>query len=494
MSFTTAPIVSREINEPIALLSGTLFSSSKLSDSAPHCFSELSGTITVGTFLSHVQALAKHLPEQPYAINLCDNRYMFTVAFCAALIRGQTNLLPPNNKPMTQTRLLERYKGSYILHDGKLTADLMHSETKAVDITTIPLSPLGSSQRKSIPHICLDHLAAISFTSGSTGDSQPNQKSWRTIIESSKMNAAYMLADYQQRTPQQQRTLYQLATVPAQHMWGLESSVFLPLFNTICASDAKPLFPQDIHDALQCLPLPRMLVTTPVHLRALCLSQIAFPSVTLILCATSPLSQELAQHAENCLDGELREVYGCSEMGSMAIRRAAYDPPWTLFANIQFSSREFANIEDSPLNNKRVVASAAYLPEKVILQDNIEILDDKHFRLQGRSTDMINIGGKRGSLLEINKVLMAFPGIIDGVIFVPKAQHAIDRLAALVVLPKGKNSQDVRNHLRQHLDNSFIPRILYTVDALPREDNGKLPQQQLQSFYRNYLSENYCHD
>ena len=45
-------------------------------------------------FIGQVLRLAEQLPAADYAINLCDNRYVFTLAFCAAIVKGQTTLLP----------------------------------------------------------------------------------------------------------------------------------------------------------------------------------------------------------------------------------------------------------------------------------------------------------------------------------------------------------------------------------------------------------------
>jgi len=47
---------------------------------------------------------------------------------------------------------------------------------------------------------------------------------------------------------------------------------------------------------------------------------------------------------------------------------------------------------------------------------------------------MVDIAGKRGSLDEINKVLQAFSGLLDGVIFCPQQERSVPRLVAVVVL------------------------------------------------------------
>lgn len=450
-----APLTTRNANEHIAYL---------LDDLPVLGLSK--GPVTVSEFTSHVVALAESLPQHKTVINLCGNRYLLLLAFCAAIIRGQTNLLPPNHKPETQKRLQQHYPDSYIIHDG---ADVIEN-LPSVDLSHLELKP-NKPESIEVAKIPLSHLAAISFTSGSTGDSKPNNKTWLTIVESTRINHRYML-------PDNKETLYQLATVPAQHMWGLETSILLPLFANVCLSDAKPLFPLDIQESLAKLPGPRMIVSTPVHLRAMNASGIDFKNIVLLLCATSPLSQQLAQASETTFSSELREVYGCSEVGSMAVRQTARSDIWQLFEGIEYCTKD-------GITN----ASAEHLPEVIELQDNIELLENGQFRLAGRSSDMVNIAGKRGSLHDINQVLLSCEGLIDGQIFMPDTsdkQH-ITRLAAVVVLSDNYSLEQLRNYLQSHIDSAFVPRPIKVVNALPRSENGKLPHSQLLSFYRSLI-------
>jgi acyl-coenzyme A synthetase/AMP-(fatty) acid ligase len=102
---------------------------------------------------------------------------------------------------------------------------------------------------------------------------------------------------------------------------------------------------------------------------------------------------------------------------------------------------------------------------------------------------MIEIAGKRGSLQEMNKLLLATPGVVDGVVFMPEAgQQAITRTVALVV-GKDITKQQLSARFAEHLDPVFMPRPLLLVDALPREDNGKLPRSKLLAFYQQLRSQ-----
>ena len=419
-------------------------------------------------FLSHCTSLAQQLPAGVHVINLCNNRYRFLVAFCAVILRNQTNLLPPNKNVATQIRLASLYDECYLLHDGDTD---IASDIRALNMTDLELDSLAIFDTS--PTIPAEHLAAISFTSGSTGDSKPNKKYWHSLKVSSDINYRHMI-------PAHCGALYQVATVPAQHMWGLETSIFLPLHHNVCIADSRPFYPEDILSHLRLLPKPRMLVTTPVHLRSLVesfsehVTPDVRPHVDLILCATSPLSSELAKSAETFFAGELREVYGCSEVGSMAVKRTANDSAWCLFEGIVFNYQPDG-----------VVVTAEHLAESTLLQDKIERRDAHHFVLKGRSEDMIDIAGKRGSLVEINHVLLTFDGLQDGLVFFPKNQSGLGRLAAIVTLKPGVTKDDVKQHFRQHVDNAFVPRPIIVVDELPREETGKLSNSTIMNIYNH---------
>src|SRR5256886_17370162 len=74
--------------------------------------------IGVDEFLGEAGRLADSLPDRRYVVNLCSDRYQFTVGLCAALLRRQVNLLPPNATPDLLKRLSLEYPGLYCLSDG----------------------------------------------------------------------------------------------------------------------------------------------------------------------------------------------------------------------------------------------------------------------------------------------------------------------------------------------------------------------------------------
>jgi acyl-coenzyme A synthetase/AMP-(fatty) acid ligase len=106
-------------------------------------------------------------------------------------------------------------------------------------------------------------------------------------------------------------------------MYGMELTVLLPLIGGMAVHSSRPLFPADIAAALSEVPEPRVLVSTPVHLRALVESVLPFPRTALIVSATAPLDATLAAQIEEKLGGHLLEMFGSTETCVFARRRTA---------------------------------------------------------------------------------------------------------------------------------------------------------------------------
>ena len=115
-----------------------------------------------------------------------------------------------------------------------------------------------------------------------------NPKTWASVHTSTLQNLA-ALADLHGDA-----TLPVIATVPPQHMYGMEMSVLLPMLGDVAVHGARPFFPGDIAAALRDAPRPPLLVTTPVHLRTLVESEVTLPPLAAIATATAPLPQALA--------------------------------------------------------------------------------------------------------------------------------------------------------------------------------------------------------
>jgi acyl-coenzyme A synthetase/AMP-(fatty) acid ligase len=421
--------------------------------------------ITAAQFLDDVRALAARLPASPHVLNFCADRYRFAVGLAASLVSGKCSILPSTHTPEVVRHLRAFAPDVFCLSDDRACPialpQLLYVE---------PAAPGGSDAHQpgqfSVPQIDAGQLAAYVFTSGSSGTPVPHAKTWGRLLQCVR-------AELTRLPVTDLAPCAILGTVPAQHMYGFESTVLLPLQGggALCAE--RPFFPADIAAALSALPRPRVLITTPVHLRALLAAELTLPALDLIVSATAMLPANLAREVESRFGAALLEIYGSTETGQMASRRTAREDLWRLWPGVRLT-----------VTDDHCSAHGGHIARPTALADVLEPTSDEHFLLHGRTADLVNIAGKRSSLAYLNHQLNAIPGVIDAAFFVRDdcevSIAGVTRLAALVVAPR-LDAATIIQALRQRIDPVFLPRPLLLVEHLPRNATGKLPQHTLRA-------------
>jgi len=421
-------------------------------------------------FLHDVNALAALLPSAGPLLAMTSDRYRFVQAFVAAMLRGQAGLLPPNNTPDMVGWLRVLFPEAYALTEPRSTA---------VDMPSLEFPPDAGDDLQAdldVPQFAVDLEVAHVLTSGSTGRPVPHPKRWDLLVRGG-LAGAERIAAHMGRADLHGVTV--VGTVPAHHMFGFESTVMLPMVGGAAFAAERPLFPGDVAHVLAAVPRPRVLVTTPVHLKALVESGVAMPPVDLMVSATAPLSTQLAQRAEASFGGPLMEIYGCTEAGQVASRRTSVSAEWHTIGGLALSG-----------DGQSPVVSGGHVAVPTPLADVLEILSPTRFRLLGRSNDMVNVAGKRTSLAHLNHQLASVEGVRDGAFWVRPGSDAEDvvRLVALVVAP-GLDRSALLRALRERIDAAFLPRPILQVDALPRDPSGKLPEAALARLATRLLEE-----
>ena len=419
------------------------------------------GAISARQFLADVRGLAAALPAGKHLLNVCSDRYRFAVGLAAGLVSGRISLLPSTHTPETVRQLLALAPDVFCLTDQadeKIALPKCHYPTEAF---------AADPDHYEVPLIDVGQTLALVFTSGSTGLPVPHRKTWGHVVGNVGNAARCLGAD----AP----PCHLVGTVPPQHMYGLESTVLLPLLTGGSYWAGRPFYPADIADALAAMPQPRALISTPVHLRTLvdaASDGLPLARTGLILSATAPLSIDLARRAEAALGGTLKEIYGCTETGQLATRQPSVSPEWSCFSEIELDHQ-----------GETTIASGPHIEGRIALGDVLEICAEGRFILHGRHADLINIAGKRTSLAYLNHQLTTIPGVVDGTFFLPddEAVDGVTRLCACVVAP-GLDRRSIDRALRQRIDPTFLPRPLHLVDRLPRNATGKLPRPALRDF------------
>lgn len=437
--------------------------------------------ISVADFLADVAALAAQLPAGRHLLNLCSDRYRFTVGLAAAMSTGKISLLPSTHTPESLRQMRAFAPDVFCLREAAEQDDTLptlvfpelHGAAAGAPALPVPAFPAGQT-------------VAYVFTSGSTGVPLPHAKHWGALVSCVRAGAQrFGLLDG--------RAYTLVGTVPPQHMYGFESTVLLALQSGAALWAGKPFYAADIAAALAAVPAPRLLVSTPFHLRAFIeeygaeSASSACPPLHATLSATAPLSQELAASVESFSAAPLLEIYGCTESGQLATRRPTQGSEWRLLDDVRMLQQ-----------GETTLVEGGHIEGCIPLGDIIEITAADRFVLHGRNGDLINIAGKRTSLGFLNHQLAAITGVRDGVFLLPdadadagadtRASEKVQRLAALVVAP-GISADAILQALRERIDPVFLPRPLLLTERLPRNAAGKLPRRELLALLQRLRTE-----
>ena len=415
--------------------------------------------ITYGAFCAQVFALSLRLPSRGAVLNLCDDRAAFALAWAAALVRGVTTVLPSDRTRSAIVHAATERSASCILLDHSPS-----EETRDVaPVLSVGYEADDISTPGGLPAIPADQVAAILYTSGSTGKSLASVKRWGQLV-----SGALALGSMIGSTHRQSRCV--IGAIAPQHMFGLETTVMLPFQWGAAIRPERPLLPADLSDVLACATHPAWLMMTPLHAAAYLASEPQSSSARPqgSISSTIPLPPVTAAALEKAWNAPVWEIYGTTETGMIGLRRTATSTEWQLAEDLQMKVSE----------DQAVIWGRADMPQHV-LNDRLQPIAKDRFALLGRNSDLVKVGGKRASLADLNALLAGVKGVRDSIVVLPEEGG---RLVALVVAEDGLTAREIRSQLARHIDPVFLPRPLWLVDRLPRNDNGKLPRNDLLEF------------
>ncbi len=413
-----------------------------------------------GDFLRDAARIAAQIPPAAHLLNLCEQREPFLLAFTAALLERRVQLMPVARGEIALAEVRAAYPDNLAVTDE----DVRRWRASA--------QPHPASAPELQPGA--DDVVLVGFTSGSTGQSQPHAKRWRSLARNAALDAA---AIRRALAVGEDVPVSIVGTVPPHHMYGIEFTVLLPLFENMSIHAARPLFPADVADVLSQPQRPRVLVSTPLHLRALADSGVEFPEIDLIVSATAPLDPALARTVESRLRAPLLEMFGSTETGAFASRRTVRDQEWRLYGGVTL---------DTEPGGTRVSADWFERPQQ--LHDVVERRGAGGFVLVGRDADLVEVAGKRASLADITRRICAVAGVEDAVAFQPEAASGLAARVAAVVVSRGASARQIADQLAASVDAAFVPRPLVLVDRIPRDPVGKISRAQLLELARGTTS------
>jgi acyl-coenzyme A synthetase/AMP-(fatty) acid ligase len=382
----------------------------------------------------------------------CGDSYWFMVAIFALLHAGAVPVMPPNTQPGTLAALASEF-------------DLLVTDQAAGAASSFMLEA-GREDPGALDPFDSDRTLMEFFTSGTMGSPKRVTKPVRLLEREidvldglwGKAMAGGLV----------------LSTVSHQHIYGLTFKLLWPL------SRGTP-FSGETHDlwetVLQDLPPGGTLVTSPAHLTRLAgIGPLpAGRGPALVLSAGAALPPAAARQASNILGTATTEIFGSTETGAFATRRAeGKDEPWSPLTGIRLGLTPDGRLK---LRGAFVDTEGWYETS-----DLADLPGDGGFRFRGRSDRVVKIEGKRVSLNELELQLCdtawvkaAATAVISdnagrlgaAVVLTPEGR------AKLAVLGRFRLGRFLRRELAGLQDPAGLPRLWRFVEDLPAAHMGK---------------------
>ncbi|MEM9457075.1 MAG: AMP-binding protein [Myxococcota bacterium] len=420
-------------------------------------------------------AIEASLPERSpgtHVLMVFDNdRYAFTVALLGAWSAGLAVALPPNGRAQTIAALMQRPEVGGLLHDtgagGHLQVPQLLAEPTAYPAADPTAGPAPEPVKPAAPLSLPDPLAATVFTSGTTGDSEAWPKTAAQLLDEVRVQAQTFPVEPGGRA---------VVTVPPAHLYGLLFGVLLPLYTGGAFLRETPLLPEAVASRVEAVKADT-LVSVPVHLRtAQTIAPGHLASLRRVFSSTAPLDEATARSFAQTHGVPITEVFGSTETGGIAWRRRDQGDRWNPLAGVSVSVDARGHLRvDSP-----------FLPPDAerpwTTADLAEAGPEGSFIHRGRADGVVKVGGRRVSLPQMQRWLLAQPGVLDAEIIAVPAPGRGVRLLAAVVAPD-QDEDALRRAMQEHFVPSTVPRRLRLVDRLPREPSGKLPRRMLLAMF-----------
>lgn len=423
-----------------------------------------------------------------YILNNCNVKLLITS-------QQRATLLGDALQPLTDLRHL-------LLVDKIAEADTFSAHLKQ------QLWPQTAEHSFSAPDIPVidQNLAAILYTSGSTGQPKGVCLSHRNLLAGAQSVSQYLHNSADDKI---------LAVLPLSFDYGL-SQITTALLVGATVVLMEYLLPRDVIRQVAKHQITGLAAVPPLWIQ---LAKLEWPEETSCLryftnsggaMPTSTL-QQLRAHLPNAkpylmygLTEAFRSTYldpafidTHPESIGKAIPNAEVlvlrpdgtecdvDEPGELVHRGVHVSLGYWNSPEKTAERFRTIANTAnYLPELAVWSgDTVRRDKDGFLYFIGRQDDMIKCSGYRISPAELEEALYQLDGVAEVIAF-GLADEELGQAIKLVIKCDGPlTEQDVKRYCQQQLPNYMQPKYIVFVDQLPRNPNGKIDRKQIQHEY-----------
>jgi long-chain acyl-CoA synthetase len=427
------------------------------------------------TFLAiqlEAAAFAKKLLEfRPGAVLAIQigNNVAWPAIFLACL-RQRLVVLPLDESIGTQ----EREAALRICHAAGIIA-VSAGRSKEVEILSLQPAPPSHRWNNNAP--CL-----LKLTSGTTAAP-------RAI----RFRSEQLLADCEQicATMAISETDINFGVIPISHSYGF-SNLLTPLIAhgvpVVLSGDRVPRAVLTDLNRSQATVFPG----TPVFYQAFCEMRDVQPPPALRLCisAGAPLPAATAKKFFQRFGLSIHSFYGSSECGGICYDRLGKvfedgyvgEPmqnvaveliePAAKLSRIRVRSAAVAD-DYFPKADRETLGDGLFVPDDVLTREGMG------FRIAGRTSDVINVAGRKVNPAEVEAELVGLSGIQQAVVFGRKSEFRNEEVAACVVADADVSESHLLQLCRKRLSGWQVPKRIFVVEKMPVNERGKVSRRDL---------------
>ena len=238
----------------------------------------------------------------------------------------------------------------------------------------------------------IGHPGLVLFSSGSTGTSKAVVHDFAGLLEKFKVP----------------RHAYRAMTfLLFDHIGGVNTLLYT-LANGGCVVTVEERSPESISETIE-IQKVELLPTSPTFLNLLLASEayrrFDLSSLKLVTYGTEIMPEgTLTRLREVLPHARLLQTYGLSEVGILRSKSKSSDSLWMKVGGEGFETR----VVDGKLQIKAQSAMLGYLnapspftPDGWLVTDDVVEVDGEYIRILGRESEIINVGGRRSTLLRL---------------------------------------------------------------------------------------------
>src|SRR5882724_6021612 len=304
------------------------------------------------------------------------------------------------------------------------------------------------------------HPGLILFSSGSTGQSK-----------AAVHDIVGMLGKFKVRRHARRAITFLLYD----HIGGFNTMLY-QLSNAGCIVTVQDRDPDTVLRTIERHKV-ELLPTSPTFINLILLSEAHrrydLSSLKIVTYGTEPMPESTLRRFHQVLPHiELQQTYGLSEVGILRSKSRSSDSLWVKLGGEGFQTR----VVDEILQIKAESAMLGYLnaPSPFTNDgwfntgDKVEV-DGDYFRILGRQSDIINVGGQKVYPAQVESVLQEMPEIAEVSVYGEKNAIVGEIVCAAVRLRQTRDARDfqrdLRQFCRQRLQEFQIPVRIKLVES-----------------------------